>query len=487
MPESIATERRPLAPVEASPEETLRKVTLRLIPFLFLLYVVNILDRANIGIAKLQMLDDLEMSEAAYGLGAGIFYVGYLLFEVPSNLILARMGARAWIARILVSWGIISSAMMFVTGPWSFYTLRVLLGVAEAGFFPGIILYLSHWFPARERARAVATFMTAAVIASLVGNPISGAILHFMNQTGGLAGWQWVFLLEGIPAIVLGFITLYYLTDRPEQATWLTEAERSWLAERMKWEEKERHERHGLSLLAALTDPRVWLLIAVYFTVAMGDNSYGFYLPTLIKDQFPSWTEFEVGLLAAAPSLAAITGMVLVGWHSDRTGERRWHVAGPAFLAACGWLLVAFAPSPWLFVLGLAITSTGMKSMLPTFWSLPTAFLSGTAAAGGIALINSVANLGGFLGPNIIGQLKERTGGFTEGLLVMAGVLFVGGLLVLCVRHEPALERKLQFIEDMPSNGSIPPGERGPSETQLRALETHMQSATVMPPHRDEV
>jgi ACS family tartrate transporter-like MFS transporter len=457
-PQSITTERNlsPSVGDDAFLEAvTLRKVSLRLIPFLFLLYVVNILDRANIGIAKLQMLDDLDMSETAYGLGAGIFYVGYLLFEVPSNLILARMGARAWIARILVSWGIISSCMMFVTGPWSFYLLRVLLGVAEAGFFPGIILYLSHWFPARERARAVATFMTAAVIASLVGNPISGAILQFMNQTGGLAGWQWVFLLEGIPAVVLGFITLGYLTDRPEQARWLTDAERTWLAGRMAWEEHERHQRHGLSLRAALTNPRVWLLIAVYFTVAMGDNSYGFYLPTLIKEHFPGWTEFEIGLLAAAPSVAAITGMVLVGWHSDHTGERRWHVAGPAWLAASGWVLVALAPSPWLFVLGLAVTTTGMKSMLPTFWSLPTAFLSGTAAAGGIALINSVANLGGFLGPNVIGQVKDRTGSFTVGLLVMAWVLFIGGLLVLCVRHDSALEKDTASNKTSPVNNEV--------------------------------
>jgi ACS family tartrate transporter-like MFS transporter len=441
-PESIATARDSSPPVDAALEQTtLRKVSLRLIPFLFVLYVINILDRTNIGIAKLQMLDDLGMSEAAYGLGAGIFYVGYLLFEVPSNLILHRLGARAWIARILVTWGLISSTMMFVTGPWSFYLLRVLLGVAEAGFFPGIILYLSHWFPARERARAVAKFMTAGVIASLVGNPISGAILEFMNQTGGLAGWQWVFFLEGLPAIALGFITLYYLTDRPAQASWLTEAERNWLAQRMDFEESSRHERHGLSLLKALANGRVWLLIAVYFTVAFGDNCYGFYLPSLLKDRFPTSDEFEIGLLAAAPSVLAITGMLLIGAHSDRTGERRWHVAVPAFLAAGGWVLVAFAPSPWLFVLGLGLASTGMKSMLPTFWSLPTAFLSGAAAAGGIALINSVANLGGFLGPNLIGQIKERTGSYSNGLLVIAAFLCVGGLLVLCVRHDGTLEK----------------------------------------------
>jgi MFS transporter, ACS family, tartrate transporter len=422
-------------------DAVLWKVSLRLLPFLFLLYVLNILDRANIGIAKLQMLHDLEMSETAYGLGAGLFYIGYLLFEVPANLILHRIGARAWIARILLTWGLISSAMMFVTGPGSFYLLRILLGVAEAGFFPGIIFYLSHWFPARERARAVATFMTAGVIASLVGNPISGAILQFMDQSGGLAGWQWVFLLEGIPTIVLGFITLYYLTDRPGQARWLTESERNFLAQRMEWEEQARQQRHGLSLLGALGNAKVWLLIAVYFTVAFGDNSYGFYLPSLLQDRFPDSTKWEIGLLAAAPSLLAVTGMVLIGIHSDRTGERRWHVAGPAFLAVFGWMLVALAPTKWMFVLGLGIATTGMKSMLPTFWSLPTAFLSGAAAAGGIALINSVANLGGFLGPVVIGQVKDRTGSFTGGLLLVASLLCLGGILVLCVRHDSSLDK----------------------------------------------
>jgi len=455
-PASLATARISAPPVDADLERsTLRKVSLRLIPFLFVLYVINILDRANIGIAKLQMLDDLGMSEAAYGLGAGIFYVGYLLFEVPSNLILHRIGARAWIARILVTWGLISSGMMFVTGPWSFYLLRVLLGVAEAGFFPGIILYLSHWFPARERARAVAKFMTAGVIASLVGNPISGAILKFMDQTGGLAGWQWVFFLEGLPAIALGFITLYYLTDRPEQAGWLTDSERNWLAQRMDFEESSRHERHGLSLLGALAHCRVWLLIAVYFTVAFGDNCFGFYLPSLLQNRFPTWSKFEIGLLAAAPSLMAILGMVAIGAHSDHTGERRWHVAGPAFLAAGGWVLVASTASPVIFVLGLALASTGMKSMLPTFWSLPTAFLSGAAAAGGIALINSVANLGGFLGPILMGQIKERTGSYGSGLLVVAALLCAGGLLVLCVRHDGTLEKTQRSGESQPHNEEV--------------------------------
>jgi ACS family tartrate transporter-like MFS transporter len=418
----------------------MRKVALRLLPFLFLLYVVNLLDRANVGFARLQMVDDLRMSEQAYALGAGIFYAGYLLFEVPSNLILHRVGARAWVARILVSWGLISSAMMFVTGPWSFYALRVLLGAAEAGFFPGIIFYLSHWFPARRRARAVAAFMTAGPVTGIVGSPVSGAILQFMDQTAGLAGWQWLFLLEGIPSVVLGFVTYFYLTDRPEQAHWLADAERDWLVRRMSGEETQRR-HHGPSLLGALADPRVWLLIAVYFTVALGNNGFGFYLPKLIQGYFVGRRELEIGFLAAVPSAAAIAAMLLIGAHSDRTGERRRHVAGSALLGAAGWVTAALAPSPWLALLGLALAAAGMNSMLPTFWALPTAFLTGAAAAAGIALINSVANLGGLLGPMVFGTVKDTTGSFTGGLFVMAGALGLGALLVLRVRHDPAQER----------------------------------------------
>ncbi len=412
------------------------KVSLRLLPFLFLLYVVNILDRANIGFARLQMLDALHMGEQEYALGAGLFYVGYLLFEVPSNLILRRTGARVWIARILISWGVISSSMMFVRGPWGFGLLRVLLGVAEAGFFPGIILYLSYWFPARERARAVALFMVAGPVSGIFGNPASGLLLQFMNGVAGLGGWQWVFLLEGIPAVLLGVVTYFYLTDRPAQARWLTLPERTWLAQRMENEERHRHDRHGLTLWRAAADPRVWLLIGVYFTVALADNAFGFYMPKLLDDAFSGWSKSGIGLLAAVPSVAAVVGMVAFGVSSDRTGERRGHVAAAAFLGAAGWMLVALAPSPWLILLGLAVASLGMKSMLPTFWTLPTSFLSGAAAAGGIALINSVGNLGGLVAPNVMGQFRVYTGSFVGGSLCMAAALCIGGGLVFLVRHD---------------------------------------------------
>lgn len=446
----------------------LQKVTRRLIPFLFLLYVANILDRANVSIAKLRMLDDLGMSEAAYGLGAGLFYLGYVVFEVPSNLILARVGARTWIARIAISWGVISSLMMFAQGPMSFYALRILLGVAEAGFFPGIILYLSQWFPARARARAVAKFMIAGLIATMVGNPVSGAILQYMDDVAGLEGWQWVFLLEGIPSVILGVIAFRYLTDRPELAHWLAPHEREWLVRRMDQEQgqlnkseeqQQQSEQHGFEIVRpdthptggeprrvpgsdgghwsrAMVDPRVWLLIAIYFTVAVGDNSYGFFLPALIQTHFPGLKgrEFLVGLLAAIPSIVALVAMLAVAAHSDRTGERRWHIACSAFVAAAGWVLMAVAPSPWLFVVALVVTLAGMKSMLPTFWTLPTSMLGGTAAAAGIALINSVANLGGFFGPTAMGHIRESTNSYTNALLLVAAVLAAGGVLALCTR-----------------------------------------------------
>jgi ACS family tartrate transporter-like MFS transporter len=462
------------------------KVARRLLPFLFLLYVVNILDRVNIGFARLQMLGDLQLGERVYAFGAGIFYVGYLAFEVPSNLILSRVGARRWLARIMVSWGLITCATAAVTGPWSFYALRVLLGVAEAGFFPGVILYLTYWFPARQRARAVAFFMAASPLTGALGSPLSGAIMQYMDSVGGLRGWQWLFLLEGAPAVFLGLVVLRYLTDRPEQANWLSPDERDWLAAQVNQERQggtslhfpdEEGERDGPTaprsastitertqiehaevggkdrfpdvrlkprayhykpLLQAVADPRVWLLILLYFTVAAGSNAFGFYLPTLLAGRFPGASKSQLGLLAAVPNVCAGVCMVLNGAHSDRTGERRWHVALPALLSAAGWALGARVESPALFLLAMTLCQVGIMSMLPTFWALPTAFLSGVAAAGGIALINSVGNLGGFAGPLIIGWLKERTGDFTAGMLAVALVMGVGAVLALCVRPEPA-------------------------------------------------
>jgi MFS family permease len=416
----------------------LHKVARRLLPFMFVLYLVNILDRVNVSFASLQMLPDLQLSEFVYSIASAcIFYLGYVGFEVPSNLMLRRVGARRWIARIMVSWGLVSAAMMFARGPVSFCVLRFLLGVAEAGFFPGMILYLTFWFPARERARAVAFFMTASPLAGVIGHPISGAIMQYMNEFGGLAGWQWLFLMEGLPAVLLGFVVLGYLSDRPEHAAWLEQEERDWLVERMCKEDSGREQRH---LREAMTHPRVWLLCALYFTVAVGSNGMGFYLPKILSGSFTRADKLELGLLAAIPSLLAVLVMVPLSWHSDRSGERRWHVALPALIAACGWTLAATVDSPWLVLGGLCVAQIGMFCMIPCFWSLPTAFLGSVAAAGGIALINSVGNLGGAASSLIMGNLKNPAGTFTHGMLVMAITMFIGGVLALCVRHDRAWE-----------------------------------------------
>ncbi len=405
----------------------LRKVAWRLLPFLCLLYVFNILDRSNLGFAWLSMKADLDLSESVFGVAYGLFYVGYLLFEVPSNLLLRRFGARKWIARIMVSWGLVSMAMMFVTDTASFYAVRVLLGVAEAGFFPGIILYLTYWFPARERARVTALFMVAIAFAQVFGNPASGAIMHYMDGFLGLKGWHWLFVLEGVPSVLLGVSVLWLLTDRPAEARWLSAEERDWLVARLAAEERERRERHGLDKLSAMFNPRVWLLIALYFTVAVGANASGAFFPRLLEAQFADLTKFQLGLLLALPHLSAVVAMVVIGANSDRTGERRGHVAFSALMAAAGWALAATATSPILTLVGFCLAQAGMMSMLPTFWAIPTAFLTGAASAGGVALINSVANIGGALGPSILHHL---------GLWTVAGTLLVGAGLALCVPRE---------------------------------------------------
>jgi ACS family tartrate transporter-like MFS transporter len=419
----------------------LRKVALRLLPFLFLLYIVNIVDRMNVGFARLRMLEDLGLSEDVYGLGAGMFYVGYMLFEVPSNLILHRIGARRWISRIMVSWGIVSACTMFVRNEWSFYLLRILLGVAEAGFFPGIILYMSYWFPARERARAVAWFMVASPLSGVVNGPISGAILEYTNHAWGLAGWQWLFLIEGFPAVLLGFVTWSFLTDRPEQAGWLEPQERAWLSVRMAREEQSREARHGVSRLRALANPRIGQLILLYFTIAMGTNGYGFYAPRIIESHFPQRGADQIGLLYAIPSLVAALGMILVGRHSDRRGERRRHLAVCSALAAIGWATSAYLEAPWLVLAALTLAFLGMMSMMGPYWSLATSFLSGTAAAGGIALINTIANAGGVLSPALMGRLKTVTGSFAAGQLMLALTMLAGIGLALLIRHDPRAER----------------------------------------------
>jgi D-galactonate transporter len=407
---------------------TMRIATLRIIPFICLLYILNILDRANVGFARLQMQDDLGLSQATFDFGYGMFYVGYVLFEVPSNLLMRRVGARLWIARIMISWGLISAATMFAHDVWSFYALRILLGIAEAGFFPGIILYLSLWFPDRERAKMTALFMMAIGLASVFGSPISGWIMDRMDGEFGLQGWQWLFILEGLPASLVGVAVLFYLKDSPRHATWLTEEQRDWLVDRMAQEEKSRLVKHGPDRWVAMLQPRVWLLIAIYFTAALGTNAGGAYFPTLIKAQYQQATNLQIGWLTALPHLIAVVTMTLVSISSDRTRERRWHLVCSAIAGGIGWSIVAWGPSPAVAMSGLCLAQAGMMSVLPIFWTIPSSFLSGMAAAGGIALINSFANIGGFFGPWILGQWGSGS---------MAVSLFAGALLTAATIRNP--------------------------------------------------
>jgi len=418
---------------------TLAKVTRRLLPFLFILYIVCFLDRVNIGFAALQMNHDLGFSPAVYGFGAGVFFLGYVLFEVPSNLILARTGARVWMARIMISWGLLAAAMMFVRGPLSLYGLRFLLGAAEAGFFPGMIYYMSRWFPPAERARATARFMVAIPLSGVLGGPISGALLG-LDGRWGLAGWQWLFLLEGLPAVLLGLVVLAYLTDGPEQATWLTPEEREWLSTRLAEERDRCERRHGLSVRQALSNGIVWRLgLLLLLSNALGVYVMGLWLPQIVR-AFSGLSNFRVGVVTAVPNLVAAVAMVVVGAHSDRSGERLLHVAATATLAAIGFLVRASFHSPVGIVLGLSLAAAGLLSSHGPFWPIPSTFLSGSAAAGGIALICSIANLGGFIGPYVMGLLKRASGGFESGLVLLALASFAGAILALRLRRAPVLE-----------------------------------------------
>jgi ACS family tartrate transporter-like MFS transporter len=431
---------RSLAPPAGQTLEqiTLAKVTRRLVPFLFLLYIVCYVDRLNVGFAALQMNQDLGFSPAVYGFGAGIFFLGYVLFEVPSNLMLARTGARVWIARIMITWGLLATAMMFVRGPLSFYALRFLLGVAEAGFGPGIVYYLCGWFPAAQRARAIARVLTGIPLSGVVGGPIAGALLG-LNGSLGLAGWQWLFLLEGLPAVALGFVVLGYLTDRPEDAAWLTQAERAWLATHLSEERERCQRRHGLSLLQALSNRTVWQLGLLHFLCfTFGTYVLGLWLPQIVRG-FSGLSDFRVGLVTAVPNLVAAVAMVLVGAQSDRSGERILPIAACALTATFGFVASAYLHSPVLIVLALSIATIGVRAAAGPFWMLPTVFLSGGAAAGGIALINSISNLSGLVGPYTIGLLKGASGTFHSGLLLLALVPLAGAALALRLRRTSAL------------------------------------------------
>ncbi len=419
------------------PESTaLAKVRWRLIPFLFLLYVIAYLDRVNVGYAALDMNRELGFSAAVYGFGSGIFFLSYTLLEVPSNLVLARVGARLWIARIMITWGLVSMAMVFVDSPLSFYVLRFILGAAEAGFFPGLILYLTHWFPARERARAVALFMTATAMAGVIGAPISSAILQ-LHGFGGLQGWQWLFIVEGLPAVVLAPVVLRRLTERPADAAWLSAAEREWLTREMAREHDQTHDVH-LTFRAAASSGRLWALAALYFCIVIAFYGVSFWLPQIVQAT-GHLSSATVILLTAIPYIAATIGLVVVGSRSDTMAERRWHVAIPCLIGAAGFVLTVLAPqTATASLLTLSLAAFGIWGALGPFWTMPTAFLRGTAAAGGIAIVNSIGNIGGFAGPFLIGWVRDTTGSFEGGLLTLAAVLVIGAGIALSLPASPA-------------------------------------------------
>lgn len=449
------------------------KITWLLIPFMFLMYVVGYLDRINVGFAALTMKTDLKLSERAYGLGAGIFFAGYFFFELPSNLILERVGARRWIARIMVSWGILACAMMFIRGPISFNSLRFLLGAAEAGFFPGMVLYLTYWFPAKRRAQAMSVFLTSTAIAGVVGAPISAVCLS-MNGIGHLAGWQWLFLLEGLPSIALGVVVLFYLPDGPRQAKWLSAAEKDWLDEHLR-DAALPHQRrvgsasadgilgepesirsgtipsaktdptrvleyaqpspeqHRHTLIDALGDWRLWLLSGNYFLLICGLYTFSLWAPAILKKAVPALSDVRVSLLLGIPYGVASVGMVLLGHHSDRTGERHWHIAIPAAIACIGLSATAFVHTAPMAIATLSVAALGIWGTLGTFWTLPTAFLRGSAAAGGIAIVNSLGCLSGLVAPWLVGISRDVTGGFAVGLIGVGVTVLCGGILVFAV------------------------------------------------------
>jgi ACS family tartrate transporter-like MFS transporter len=408
------------------------KVTRRIVPYVMILYFIAFLDRVNIGFAALQMNADLGLSPVEFGLGAGLFFLGYLVFEVPSNIILHKVGARFWIGRVMVTWGLVSGAMAFTTGVKSFYSLRVLLGLAEAGFFPGIILYLSYWFPAHRRAAVTAMFMAAAPVAGVIGGPLSAALLQ-LDGTFGIRGWQWLFLVEAMPAVIFGVATLFYLTDRPEQARWLADDERTWLIRTMADERARLQHRANHSPWQALANPRVFVLALAYFGTSAGLYTVGIWSPQIIKEF--GFSVVEVGYLSAVPSLIAIVGMVVWSRHSDSSGERYWHAALACLVAAIGMGLAANAAGSIVVALvGLSFTAWGVSAAKPPLWSIPTTFLSGSAAAAGIGLINSLGTLGGAAGPYMIGSAKGSSGSFGRGLYFVGGTLVMSAIVILLLR-----------------------------------------------------
>lgn len=421
-----------------NPDQLHRKVAWRLLPPMYCLYVLAYLDRMNVGFAQLQMKDALGFSDTVYGFGAGIFFLGYTLFEIPSNLLLDKLGAKIWLARIMITWGVISSCMVFIQTPLQFYCLRFLLGVAEAGSFPGLILYFSYWFPSAVRAKYGALLITATAVSGLIGAPLAGFLLGF-DGAFGLQGWQWLFLVEGVPSVLLGFGLYFWLTDKPASASWLTKAEKVWLQQALQGEQSAAVVNHAGNLKQALYHPKVWLLGLLYFAVVINYYSISLWLPLIIKS-VSGLDNMRTAWLTAVPYLLTVIAMVLVGAHSDRTKERRWHIA------ICGWLAaVCFAGSPHLIqtpmiaLLTLSVAAACIWSILSPFWTLPHGLLGeGAAKASGLALINSIGNLGGFAGPYAVAWLKTSSGGFALPALLLSTVLALGVNLVFLFPNENA-------------------------------------------------
>lgn len=420
----------PAAYMEGGESSAFAKATARIVPFLFLCYLAAYLDRINVAFAKLQMLNDLGFNEAIYGFGASVFFVGYLLFEIPSNLMLLRVGPRRWIARIMVTWGIISAGMMFVRTPLQFYVMRFLLGVAEAGFFPAIVLYLTYWFPSSRRSKVTALFMTGIPMSGVIGGPLSGWVMTQLGGTHGLAGWQWLFLLEGIPTVILGAIAFFYLDDKIQDASWLSDGQKAAIERKLK-DETPKGMLH--SVVDGLVNPKILLVSGIYFFYTMGLYGVSFWLPTLIKSSGVS-NPLDVGLLTAIPYAAGAVAMIVVSQRSDRTGERRWHLIVPGLVGAAGLAMsVSFAHSTVLAMVGLTIGTMGVMTTISQFWVLPPAFLGGAAAAAGLALANSVGSIAGVISPSLIGVIKNATGSAGAGVLVLCVSLLIGGALVLLV------------------------------------------------------
>jgi D-galactonate transporter len=419
-----------LDPADARLEAIYNKIAKRILPFLTILFVTAWLDRVNVGFAKLQMQQDLGLSEAAFGLGAGIFYIGYLLFEVPSNLVLEKIGARMTMARITILWGLTTMATMFVTSATAFYILRFFLGAFEAGLYPGVILYLTYWFPARRRAQMIGFFMTAVPIGGILGGPVAGWIMGTMGGVLGYANWQWLFILEGLPSVILGIITLLILDDRPDEAGWLSPDEKQRVVDDLQRDRRLAGERKH-SFIDALKVPQVWLLALIYFCLVSANPTLGFWSPTIIKG-LGVRSDFMIGLLAALPYVIGVIMTVLVGKHSDRHLERRYHCALATLTAAAGLVMIGvLAATPVLSFLALVVAVSGVLSAFAPFWQLPTMLLAGSAAAGGIALINSLGNLSGFVGPYLVGWLKDMTGTTATGLYAVAGMEVLCTVLIL--------------------------------------------------------